>query len=426
MLVFNQKISRVILISMSIVLLPFTATAKQLSDSLVQYQWGSFPFTHSYPKVWYTNGNRLSPVAIVDSAIGSDNAPIHFGLYTDDVNDLKKVPAARTFNHLQYMIDTFHRNSIDEIGYIDNKLFTAYDLQDAGTYEGDSAGRTVLVISEPVLINGIMAKIVYKWEEKPAGEAIAKNDFNQFQAIVRSFRFTKVASASSVSSPCSTCTKDPAQLYLEGRVAYDNQDYQTAHGKFRFAAEAGLPDAQYDLGWMYRDKIVVGKKGEETQLFKNAFTGLSKIKNPDPETQFRLGRLLSEGIGTTKNIKTARAWFKKAAARGNVKAQHTLGLYSYEGKGVKKNVKDAFIRFKKSANQGYYLSEYIIGYMYVNGEGTKKNPIEGAAWLILAGKQNMKIAMDAQKVINLLSPIDLQSARARADVLLAGMTKVRK
>jgi len=70
----------------------------------------------------------------------------------------------------------------------------------------------------------------------------------------------------------------------------------------------------------------------------------------------------------------------KAAARGNVDAQHNLGsMYEY-GKGVKKNYSEMIKWYRKAAEQGDGVVQFKLGVMYDNGLGVKKNSAEAVKW----------------------------------------------
>jgi len=76
----------------------------------------------------------------------------------------------------------------------------------------------------------------------------------------------------------------------------------------------------------------------------------------------------------------------KAAARGNVDAQHNLGsMYEY-GKGVKKNYSEMIKWYRKAAEQGDGVVQFKLGVMYDNGLGVKKNYTEAAKWYRAAAK----------------------------------------
>ena len=67
-----------------------------------------------------------------------------------------------------------------------------------------------------------------------------------------------------------------------------------------------------------------------------------------------------------------REW-KPLAQQGNSVAQSGLGVMHQNGLGVSKNNKTALRWFRLAAKQGYAYAQYALGVMYAKGEGVPKN-----------------------------------------------------
>ena len=59
-----------------------------------------------------------------------------------------------------------------------------------------------------------------------------------------------------------SCTPPTTQLLLQGKDAYQTQDYHTAYNKLLTAAKAGDHQAQYAVGYMYYYGIGVERDSE--------------------------------------------------------------------------------------------------------------------------------------------------------------------
>ena len=126
----------------------------------------------------------LSYTDIVNYEIGSNNAPISFGAYAID----SKMDNVISFANKQYHIDTDERLTPDSIMIIDGKKFDKYDLIDSGQYEGDSAGNVVILASQDSLSTSENVRLVFTWEEKPAGNVLANNNKSDFLDIIATIK----------------------------------------------------------------------------------------------------------------------------------------------------------------------------------------------------------------------------------------------
>ncbi len=140
------------------------------------------------------------------------------------------------------------------------------------------------------------------------------------------------------------CSKFDADLG-RGLAAYQNGDYAGALKEFKPLAEEGNAQAQYHIGWMYREGQ--GVPQDEVQMAqwirKSADQGHA-------EAQHYLGELYAHGIGVRENHAQAAHWFLKAAEQGDSRSQYNLGLlYEYGASDVQKNVVAAYALFSLSA-----------------------------------------------------------------------------
>ena len=80
---------------------------------------------------------------------------------------------------------------------------------------------------------------------------------------------------------------------------------------------------------------------------------------------------------------------RRAAERGDAKAQTILGVCYAIGKDVEKDEKAAADWFRKAAEQGYPVAQYHLGRCYANGQGVEKDEKEAAMWMKKARQQGM-------------------------------------
>ena len=143
--------------------------------------------------------------------------------------------------------------------------------------------------------------------------------------------------------------------FAEGLKAYESRDYATA---LRLLKADGGPDSCYVLGIMYY-------KGE----------------------------------GVTADKAEAVKWLRKAADKGNVRAQYNLGMMYDKGDGVPQSLKEAANWYRKAAENGHVQSQFNLGLMYTNGEGVPKDRKEAVKWLRKAAKKGH---VNARKLLDVM------------------------
>ena len=92
----------------------------------------------------------------------------------------------------------------------------------------------------------------------------------------------------------------------------------------------------------------------------------------DPEAQANVGYMYEEGLGVSQQLDVAVGWYEKAAASGSMQANHNLGMIFAEGRGAAQSWVRALRYFEEAAND-IPASRYMIGYTYFQGEGNIQN-----------------------------------------------------
>ena len=98
------------------------------------------------------------------------------------------------------------------------------------------------------------------------------------------------------------------------------------------------------------------------------------------ESQYKLGKMYTEGTGVNIDYARATAAFQSAAEQDYTKAEYKLGLHYYEGTGIKQNRKTAYKWFKAAATKNDPASQYYLGMMYASGSGVKQNYTTALEW----------------------------------------------
>ncbi len=193
-------------------------------------------------------------------------------------------------------------------------------------------------------------------------------------------------------------------LLITSSIAISGNDvWQTLFNEKLQEARQGNSKAQFDIGSMYQNgRGVSPNRSEAIEWYKKAAAQnnemavsrlqllqaneerfrkeLASAGNGDKESQYKLGVMYTEGIGTNIDLAKAAEAFEQSADQGHVKAEYKLGLAYYEGTGVNPDSNTAYRWFKKAADKGYAAAQYYLGKMYASGNGVKRDYAMSLEW----------------------------------------------
>jgi len=89
-------------------------------------------------------------------------------------------------------------------------------------------------------------------------------------------------------------------------------------------------------------------------------------------------------------IRTAAAWYRQAAERGDAFGKNNLADLYLRGQGVPQSDTLAFTWFQQAAAQGHTGARIKLGFLYLSGRGVRKDLEAAYAWILaasLAGDQ---------------------------------------
>jgi TPR repeat protein len=107
-------------------------------------------------------------------------------------------------------------------------------------------------------------------------------------------------------------------------------------------------------------------------------------KNGHADSQFNLGLMYEQGIGTAKNESQAVAWYRESAIQGNSAAQFNLGVLYENGRGTKVDFAEANKWYRSASVQGDALAIGNLGMLYIRGDGVAENKVAGVALLMMS------------------------------------------
>lgn len=148
----------------------------------------------------------------------------------------------------------------------------------------------------------------------------------------------------------------------------------------RKAAEAGSHDAQFALA-----ELMV-KRRPTFATFKEAVPYFeSAAKGGNAEAAFALAGIYAEAKGVlhTNEVK-AREWLHKAAQAGLDSAQTEYGLWLADGRGGKRDLKQARYWITRAAARGNGIAQNKLARIHAFSDPLNADLIKASAWHILA------------------------------------------
>ena len=186
---------------------------------------------------------------------------------------------------------------------------------------------------------------------------------------------------------------------------YDWRESDKWFESIKNAASNGNPQAQFELGNMYRNAIGVPRDYEQALIWLN-----KAAEQNHPDALFILGNIHEQGVnGAEKNLKKAAEYYRRAAENGNLTSMLRLASMYEKGDVISQDLHEAAIlRYKRAKIDGdaYWLrdmakkgdaeslamlrkladednndnAQLFLGRMYHYGEGVSKDFHEAFTW----------------------------------------------
>jgi uncharacterized protein len=197
--------------------------------------------------------------------------------------------------------------------------------------------------------------------------------------------------------------QDADSLNAAAKVLLGQENYVAAVPVLRSAAEAGNPEAQYNLGVT----LLEGAGIESDPVEANRWF-LKAAEQGWVDAQFKLAYSYALGRGIPQNFVEAFRWFETAAEGGDAEAQFVVIGMLMNGQGVKVNLERAIDWAERLAvrknPEDLRISGHItnarlnLARMYLNGEGgVTRNVFEAYKWLLIANENKVDLSLLVQQ-----------------------------
>lgn len=122
----------------------------------------------------------------------------------------------------------------------------------------------------------------------------------------------------------------------------------------------------------------------------------------DPDASFNMGQAYRLGRGVLVDLGTAQSWLEKAARKDHVDAQATLGLLLFQNG----NQADGLKWLKLAAEKGDARAMLVFGTALFNGDGVTQDPVLGYAYVSRAAAQGLEPAKNTLAQMDGIMPLE--------------------
>ncbi len=203
-----------------------------------------------------------------------------------------------------------------------------------------------------------------------------------------------------------------------GKKAFDKSQYDTARRHLLPLARKGNTEAQYLMGVIYSHA-----KGNLRDYQKAAYWYDKAAEKGVKEAQFNLGFMLYQGAGESgssssvaQDYAQSAKYLKLAADQGVPMAQHLLSLLHMRGQGVQANMYEALRYASSAADNGVQESMFNAGMISVRRPGaTMQDYINAYKWFTILSWQGYPGAAENRALITKYMPVNaIQYAESQA------------
>lgn len=121
----------------------------------------------------------------------------------------------------------------------------------------------------------------------------------------------------------------------------------------------------------------------------------------DPDASFNLGQAYRMGRGVLVDLSSAQTWLQRAAEKGHVDAQTTLGLLLFQNG----NQAEGLRWLKGSAEKGDARAMLVFGTALFNGDSIAQDPVLGYAYVSRAAAQGLEPAKSTIAQMDEILPV---------------------
>jgi len=190
-------------------------------------------------------------------------------------------------------------------------------------------------------------------------------------------------------------------------AALDSLPQDAATGALKAAAATGNPLAFYEIGARFTEGrgVPVDLKSAAAWYQRAADLGHAP-------SQYRIANFYEKGSGLERDLDAAKKWYQLSAEQGNASAMHNLAVL-YATAGTVPDYDNAAEWFQRAAEVGVRDSQVNLAILYARGDGVPRDLEKSYKWFAIAANDGDKdAAVKRDEVFNALRPEQVEAARA--------------
>jgi TPR repeat protein len=122
----------------------------------------------------------------------------------------------------------------------------------------------------------------------------------------------------------------------------------------------------------------------------------------DPDASFNMGQAYRLGRGVLVDMSVAQTWLERAAQKDHIDAQATLGLLLFQNG----NQVDGLKWLKSAAEKGDARALLVYGTALFNGDGVAQDPVLGYAYVSRSAAQGLEPAKNTLAQMDDIMPLE--------------------
>jgi len=122
----------------------------------------------------------------------------------------------------------------------------------------------------------------------------------------------------------------------------------------------------------------------------------------DPDASFNMGQAYRLGRGVLVDMSAAQTWLERAAQKDHIDAQATLGLLLFQNG----NQADGLKWLKSAAEKGDARALLVYGTALFNGDGVAQDPVLGYAYVSRSAAQGLEPAKNTLAQMDDIMPLE--------------------
>jgi len=232
-----------------------------------------------------------------------------------------------------------------------------------------------------------------------------------------------------VLSGFSALSQNKEELNRQAKELLTKGDCKAALPFLKQAADAGQPEAQYNLGYSYQQGIEVVQDDSIANMWY-----MKSAKQGFADAEFKLSFSYALGRGCRKDMKAAVYWSKRCAERNDAECMYNLMNCYAQGTGVKKNTDSmlywavrlgAHLDVENLQISGMITNARLnLAITYRDGVNVKKDIKKGYMWFLIYNESKRDFSiLEQQKNIEAIKELEKKISSSEKEKIIAKAEK---